>query len=128
MRIIKFRGLIMFSGHGNGFVYGLMFIQQQKTMIRWMHNPLTNDYTDIEVKPESVGQYTGLQDENGVDLYENDYVTYYNPHSKETYNHIIKWSDDFACFALYEKGNEFVKEFDWVKIENIKLIGNIHQS
>ena len=47
MRQIKFRGSIMYSGHGTGFVYGAFLTDNQKTMIRWMHNPLTNDYTDI---------------------------------------------------------------------------------
>ena len=51
-RTIKFRGLIMYSGYGTGFVYGSLLTDGQRSMIRWMHNPLTKDYTDIEVKTE----------------------------------------------------------------------------
>jgi hypothetical protein len=66
MRNIKFRGL---RTDGNGWVYG-----------SFIHNNIDCeciidiDAEQFEVLPESVGQFTGLTDKNGIEIYEFDYV------------------------------------------------------
>jgi len=64
MREIKFRGL---RKYGKGWVYG-----------SFIHNSIDcpciidHDAEQYEIIPESVGQYTGLKDKNGKEIYECD--------------------------------------------------------
>ena len=87
-----------------------------------------NDYRSYEVIPESVGQFTGLLDKNGNKIFELDVVKIYQPHSKTYHSHIVKWDNLWSCFGLFENNNKWCKEYDWVKIKEIEIIGNIYDN
>ena len=71
MRTIKFRGL---RTDGKGWVYGGYF---QHTPDEDGFRYYIFDFNEgaVEVIPESVGQFTGLHDKNGKEIYEGDIVT-----------------------------------------------------
>lgn len=98
------------------------------------------DYDDInhtdlgiyEVIPETVGQFTGLTDKNGVKVFEGDKVLV---HGKpyETVEPIVVtwgkksygWSLKYNCGKHYEK-NPLIKYYSLPSSKNIEVIGNIH--
>ncbi len=73
-------------------------------------------------------QFIGLRDTNLKEIYEGDIVKYYQPYSKRTDIHIVKWDNMWAAFGLFDSNDKWCKESDWQKIQKIEVIGNIHEN
>lgn len=85
-----------------------------------------NIFEQVEVIPETIGQFIGQFVFNEQKIYEGDILKYLNPYSKKWYEHIVKWDWRLSCFGLFEKNNEWCKESDWLKIEIAEITNNIH--
>ena len=72
------------------------------------------------VRPETVGQYTGLTDKNGNKIFEGDIVKY-----KEENGEIV-YHDQEAMFLVCF--DTWLTDFDHLYGKDVEIVGNIHDN
>lgn len=70
----------------------------------------------FEVAEYTVCQYTGLIDNNGDKIWENDIVNF----EEEMY--MVDWSETDACFEIFNTG--LIERFTTIRSEDCEIIGN----
>lgn len=135
MRKIKFRGLRHLDNGKTEWVYGFYVERWNNKRCICQYNPKEipskpNEYEDnwdifVDVYEDSVGQFTGLKDRAGVDVYEGDLL------KDSEFTYVVYWCDDIAAFMVEEYKSECDAPKIWLLSDfcnECEIIGNIYDN
>lgn len=125
-REIKFRGKYITT---QKWVYGDLIHEE------WLGGKaimIKRKNTEYSILEETVGQFTGLYDKNGKEIYEGDIV------SKETFDDTkpdcinisyarVEWVENLASYHLVNKDGKILWNLAFDKY-NIEVAGNIYEN
>jgi uncharacterized phage protein (TIGR01671 family) len=130
VRDIEYRGIRKDTGET---VYGSILIWHDGSCHIFAEDEeeIIPSCTKYEIFPESVGEYTGLKDKNGKQLFENDIISYEGITGLIQFSHGIfgiKWFEDSSVMrGMYGQLHDLRRMDDGFN-EKIEVIGDMIQN
>lgn len=119
MREIKFRGKSLDNGE---WVYGDLHI---RTPFPHIHSEI--DYGKVDIDPHTVGQFTGLHDKYGAEIYEGDIIIEKLRRARKEGERLVICFDDFEYKGKNANGATTSLSL-LAEYHTIEVIGNIHDN
>ena len=125
-RKILFRGKRIDNGE---WVHGYLFKSWEDVFILWgTTNGVPNQ---IQVDPKTVGEFTGLCDKNGANIFEGDILKVDTEFENSTIHRVI-WGGSYPAFEIEPNPYDDCNGLQYVAhvCENTtcQIIGNIHDN
>lgn len=121
MREILFRGKRKDNGK---WIEGSFVVAADRYYI---YELVVNELVDFEVDPETVGQYTGLEDKNGNKIFEGDIIEYVEPDFQQKMRAYVRYGGFSGNYPAFDIGDH---DFDCNGLQLIceegiaKILGN----
>lgn len=130
MRTIRFRGKSLSDGR---WIFGDLFRTDLDGEVAIQFYDEEDGWMTAMVRPETVGQFTGEKDINGVDIYEGDIVDcdlavltpFNDPDEMQHIRCKVVWERFEFRFA--EEKYKYLSQWNG-DLDNFKVIGNIHDN
>ena len=135
MRNIKFRGKTG-TTEGKKWVYGYLYKIKSFFSEDYQYFIKNEHLQETSVDEETIGQYTGLKDKNGKEIYEGDIIEF-------SYDMFVGNFDTFVAKGkvVFEEGAFYVEVFEnerttkdeayllySINLDTIEVIGNIYDN
>ena len=126
MREIKFRGKRI---NIDEWVYGFYFQRNSEDERNKWHFIHDGEHIQYMIKPETIGQYTGLKDKNGKEIYEGDITN----HGIVEYNKRLTWDGagsphpGFYFKQAYSYGEDGELSYH-TGFDDVEILGNIYEN
>ena len=125
-REIKFRAL---KKHTKEWAIGNLVTHSNDTYIAY--GSVNDKPLLVEVLDKTVGQYTGLKDRDGKEIYEDDivrFISWINEYNPEEIVVVRPVKFENGCFSPHPTHEECEDGYYSWGLKDFEVIGNIHQN